>query len=56
MPKSDSDPTTALAVFDWEKCVFKVLIKNANIGAQNYPIKFNVNFGSFNQTIFVNPQ
>ena len=56
MPKGDTDPTTALAVFDLKKCVFKVLVKNANISIQSYPIKFNINFDSFNQTIFVQPQ
>jgi hypothetical protein len=53
-PKS-SDSSVSAAVFDLEKCTFKIIIKNADIGDQGNAVNFGLKFGSFNETVAVSP-
>ncbi len=46
-----SDSSVAAAIFDLEKCTFKIVIKKANIGSQDNPVDFNIQFADFNETI-----
>ncbi|MBN1846527.1 MAG: right-handed parallel beta-helix repeat-containing protein [Sedimentisphaerales bacterium] len=46
--------STLMARFDLEKGVFKIQIKNADIGIQPYPVDFHLTIGAYNQTCQVN--
>ena len=45
----------ASAMFDLEKCTFKLIIKNADIGQQAAPVNFGLAFADFHITIPVTP-
>jgi len=46
-----SDSSIDAAVFDMEKCYFKIIVKNADIGVQSNPIDFGIKFTNFNETV-----
>ena len=46
-----SDSSVAAAIFDLEKCIFKIVIKKADIGLQGDPIDFNIQFADFDETV-----
>ena len=46
-----TDSSIAAAIFDLEKCTFKLIIKNANIDSQDNPVDFAIQFDNFNETI-----
>ena len=48
-----SDSSVGVAIFDLEKCTFKIVIRNAVIGLQTVPTEFGISFGDFNETVFV---
>ena len=51
-----SDSSIAAAVFDVDKCRFKIIIRNADIGGQDYPVQFGLKFGNFNHIYYVSKQ
>ena len=46
-----SDSSVAVAKFDLEKCTFKIVIKKADIGPQNNPVDFNIQFADFDEPV-----
>ncbi len=46
-----SDISVAGAIFDLEKCVYKIIIKKAAIGSQGNTVNFGIKFSNFNQNI-----
>jgi len=48
-----SDSSVAAAVFDLDKCTFKIIIKKADIGPQDSPVEFGISFGTFDETVEV---
>ena len=46
-----SDSSVAAAIFDLEKCTFKIVIKKAVIDSQGNPVDFNIRFADFNETV-----
>ena len=48
-----SDSSVAAAIFDLEKCTFKVIIKKADIGDQGDIVDFGLQFGSFDESVSV---
>jgi GLUG motif-containing protein len=49
------DSSIAAAIFDLEKCTFKIVIKNADIGDQGDTVDFGIQFGSFAEIVSVTP-
>lgn len=49
-PKGSSSSIGA-AIFDLEKCTFKIVIKKAHLGSQNNPIDFTIQFADFSKTV-----
>jgi len=47
----ETNISIASAIFDLEKCTFKIVIKNANISSQNNPIDFSIQFADFSKTV-----
>ena len=47
----DSDSSIAAAIFDLEKCTFKIIVKKTNISSQNNPIDFSMQFADFSKTV-----
>jgi hypothetical protein len=45
-----SNSPVAAALFDLEKCTFKIVIANADIGSQGNPVDFSIQFGFFQET------
>lgn len=50
-----TDSSVAAAIFDLEKCTFKVIIKKADIGEQGNLVDFSVQFGTFDRSVGVRP-
>ena len=48
-----SDNSVAAAIFDLDKCTFKIIIKKADIGYQDNPVEFGLSFGTFDETVEV---
>ena len=46
-----ADSSVAAAIFDLEKCTFKIIVKKANIGSQNNPVDFSIQFADFSRTV-----
>ena len=46
-------PQAVAAIFDLAKCRFTIVIKNADIGAQTYPVTFGLSFATFDETVSV---
>ncbi|MFC1783469.1 hypothetical protein ACFL02_07775, partial [Planctomycetota bacterium] len=49
-----ADSSIAVAIFNLEKCTFKIIINRADIGAQGYPVDFGLKFGNFNASTKAN--
>ena len=52
-----TNSSIAVAIFDLEKCIFKIIVKKANISSQNNPVDFRIQFGEgtdeFDKTFIV---
>jgi len=48
-----SDSSIAAALFDLEKCTFKIVIDKTDIGEPSSPIDFGIQFGDFEETATV---
>ncbi len=49
-PKGAASPIAA-ALFDLEKCIFKIALANADIGSQGNPVDFAIQFGAFHESV-----
>gem|GEM_PF-2569819 len=47
----ETNSSIASAIFDLEKCTFKIIIKNANISSHSNPIDFSIQFADFSKTV-----
>jgi len=46
-----TDSTVAAAIFDLEKCTFKIIVKNASIGSQGNSVEFGIKFNTFDEAV-----